>query len=249
MIRGRFRHLTRDEETVLGRRIRQGDRHAMNELVERNIPFALQMARRAFGLLPPHLNDDLVQQAMLGLISAAEKFDPERGFKFVSFAHWWVRQRIGIFVRENRCLVNLSLYQMRKGHRAYERSLETPIRFGREKMKRRLEDTLVQTTFDRQDDDSVRSQEATRLRGLLADLPPMQRIVLEHRYGIDREELTLAEIGRAYGKCRERIRQIERMALFNMRRLSQGLPILDADRRVIVSRSRAFPVLAGSRGR
>jgi RNA polymerase primary sigma factor len=88
----RFKPLTPGEEKELGRRIHQGDREALNRLVEANLRFVVSYAKRYRGLGLSFL--DLVHEGNLGLIEAAKRFDPDRGVKFISYAVWWVRQAI-----------------------------------------------------------------------------------------------------------------------------------------------------------
>ncbi|MBU2503548.1 MAG: RNA polymerase sigma factor RpoD/SigA, partial [Nanoarchaeota archaeon] len=89
---GRYSPLSREEELQLYRRIRKGDIKARNKLVEGNLRFAITIARGYEGR--GVLLKDLISAANWGLITAAEKFDATRGYKFISYAVWWVRQSI-----------------------------------------------------------------------------------------------------------------------------------------------------------
>jgi RNA polymerase primary sigma factor len=88
----RFKPLSAEQEREHGRRIRQGDREALNRLVEANLRFVVSYAKRYRGLGMSFL--DLVHEGNLGLIEAAKRFDPERNVKFISYAVWWIRQAI-----------------------------------------------------------------------------------------------------------------------------------------------------------
>ena len=88
----KFKPLSADEEKVLGRRIREGDQQALQQLVEANLRFVVHYAKRYRGLGMSFM--DLIHEGTLGLMEAAKRFDPERNVKFISYAVWWVRQAI-----------------------------------------------------------------------------------------------------------------------------------------------------------
>ena len=88
----RYPLLTAAEELALARRIHAGDAAALDELVQRNLRFVISVAKkyrhRGLSLL------DLIEEGNIGLMTAARRFDPDRGVKFISYAVWWVRQSI-----------------------------------------------------------------------------------------------------------------------------------------------------------
>lgn len=83
--------LSEQEEIELSKRIKKGDRRAINKLVCANLRFVISVAKQYKTSIPLQ---DLVQEGNAGLIKAAEKFDESRGFKFISYAVWWIRQSI-----------------------------------------------------------------------------------------------------------------------------------------------------------
>ena len=89
---GKVPLLTKERELYLSNRILQGDHDAKNELVQSNLRLVVSIAKRYLGRGMLFL--DLIQEGNLGLIKASEKFDPEKGFKFSTYATWWIRQAI-----------------------------------------------------------------------------------------------------------------------------------------------------------
>jgi RNA polymerase primary sigma factor len=122
--------ITPEEETTLAQRIKMGDQRALDKLVQSNLRFVVSVAKQY-----QHQGlslSDLINEGNLGLIKAAQRFDETKGFKFISYAVWWIRQSILQALAEQARIVRLPLNKIgniNKINRAYselEQKLERP---------------------------------------------------------------------------------------------------------------------------
>jgi len=251
--------LSSEEEYRVARRAARGDPQARERLITSNLRLVVSIAAQYRDLGVPLL--DLIQEGNIGLITAVERFDPSRGYKFSTYATWWIRQAImrslvkhlrviavpdylvsllhKITQVEERYLqergdlpsseelaaeigVSPEILQRLLQVRPFTPSLDTPI--GEEEDETLLESVAADRGAPERE--TLRAMQRERLEQALAELDARERRILVLRYGLeDNHPRTLVEIGMALNLSRERVRQIEELALSKLKQSGylQGL--------------------------
>lgn len=137
---GREELITADEEVSLAKKIREGDQAALEKLTKSNLRFVVSVAKQYQnqGLSLP----DLINEGNLGLIKAAKRFDETRGFKFISYAVWWIRQSILQALAEQSRIVRLPLNQVGSLNKINKAFSKLEQQFEREPSAEELSDLL-----------------------------------------------------------------------------------------------------------
>jgi RNA polymerase primary sigma factor len=137
---GREELITAEEEVQLAQRIKQGDQAALEKLTKANLRFVVSVAKQYQnqGLSLP----DLINEGNLGLIKAGKRFDETRGFKFISYAVWWIRQSILQALAEQSRIVRLPLNQVGSLNRISKEFSKLEQKFERPPLPDELADSL-----------------------------------------------------------------------------------------------------------
>ena len=232
---GRVPLLTPEEEIELAIRISEGDEEAKKKLAESNLRLVVSIAKRYVGRGMQFL--DLIQEGNLGLIKAVDKFDYTKGFKFSTYATWWIRQAITRAIADQARTIRIPVHMVETINKVKKTnsqllhkngepvSLETPI--GEE------EDSHLGDFIP--DDEALAPADAAsqmllreQLAEVLKTLTPREERVLSLRFGLeDGHPRTLEEVGKEFNVTRERIRQIEAKALRKLRHPSRSKKLKD----------------------
>ena len=191
---GKVDLLTPDEEVELAKRIREGDQLALEKLTKANLRFVVSVAKQ-------YQNQglslgDLINEGNLGLIKAAQRFDETRGFKFISYAVWWIRQSILQALAEQSRIVRLPLNRVGSLNKISKTFSELEQKFEREPSPEELAEVLEVSTSE---------------------------VVDTYYFGLMGEQaMTLEEIGEKFNLTRERVRQIKEKAIRRLRHTSRS---------------------------
>jgi RNA polymerase primary sigma factor len=141
---GKVELISGEEEVNLAIRIRQGDQRALDKLTEANLRFVISVAKQyqSQGLSLP----DLINEGNVGLIKAAQRFDETRGFKFISYAVWWIRQSILQALAEQSRIVRLPLNKVGLTNRIQKAYTQLQQEFEREPSPEEMAELLGLTT-------------------------------------------------------------------------------------------------------
>ena len=212
---GRGRLLAKEEELTLARQARAGDEDTRRRLVEKNLRLVVSVAKRYRGMGLPF--EELIQEGNIGLMTAVERFDPEMGDRFSTYATWWVRQAIGRAIADKGRVVRLPVHAGEKARKTARVRNALSAQLGREPTYEEVTSELREFVEDEgaseMPDGVIRQMENARLIEAIEGITDRERHVLVRRYGLDgRESATLAELGEELGTTRERVRQLQRNA-------------------------------------
>jgi len=143
---GGYSPLPPEQEVELARKIRKNDSTALDRLVKANLRFVISVAKEYQGQGLPL--QDLISEGNLGLIKAAQRFDETRGFKFISYAVWWIRQSILQALAEQSRVVRLPLNRVGAINKVGRALEQLEKKFGREPSMEEIAEKMELTSFE-----------------------------------------------------------------------------------------------------
>ena len=248
---GKVPLLSPEEEIELAKRMELGDENARKRLAEANLRLVVSIAKRYVGRGMQFL--DLIQEGNLGLIKAVEKYDYSKGFKFSTYATWWIRQAITRAIADQARTIRIPVHMVETINRLIRTSRQLLQELGREPTPERVREIMkisqdpvsLETPIGEEEDShlgdfiqddhvQVPVDAATytllheQLMEVLDTLTEREQKVLRLRFGLDDgRPRTLEEVGRQFNVTRERIRQIEAKALRKLRHPSRSKKLKD----------------------
>ena len=229
---GKVPLLTAQEEIDLAKRMEAGDEYAKQKLCEANLRLVVSIAKKYVGRGMLFL--DLIQEGNLGLIKAVDKFDWTKGYKFSTYATWWIRQAITRSIADQARTIRIPVHMVETINKLIRVSRQLLQEEGREPTPDEIEEDSHLGDFIPDDDAPAPAEAAAfsmlkeQLVDVLGTLTEREQKVLKLRFGLeDGRARTLEEVGKKFDVTRERIRQIEAKALRKLRHPTRSKKLKD----------------------
>ena len=218
---GKVPLLSADEEIKLAQRMEEGDEAAKKKLAEANLRLVVSIAKRYVGRGMLFL--DLIQEGNLGLIKAVEKFDYRKGYKFSTYATWWIRQAITRAIADQARTIRIPVHMVETINKLIRVSRQLLQELGREPSPEEIAEEM-DIPVERVREILKISQEPVSLETPIGEEEDSH---LGDFIQDDSRARTLEEVGKEFNVTRERIRQIEAKALRKLRHPSRSRKLKD----------------------
>jgi len=225
--------LTAEQEVAIANRIKAGDSKAIDELVKANLKFVISIAKeyqnQGLGL------NDLINEGNYGLIKAAVRFDATRGFRFISYAVWWIKQSIIQSLNDNARMIRLPEREAYIGEVLNsddeEEDLEVISTPTVNSLNAKINEEgselyeMIEDTSNEESDYYIDAKVKEELDRILSILNERERNIIQCYFGVntETESMTLEDIGDKYSLTKERIRQIKEKTIRKIRHHSSFL--------------------------
>jgi RNA polymerase primary sigma factor len=244
--------LSPQEEIELCKGIKKGDSQARQKMIRANLRLVINIAKRYMHLGIPLL--DLIEEGNMGLMKAVDKFNPKKGYRFSTYAAWWIKQSITRAISEQSKMIRIPVYMneliakykkitnqlsQKLGRAPLPGEIAKRMKLSIEKVKEieswitkissleepigdegeEVKDLIVDRSLSSPKEEISHFLEKERIENLLERINGREKEVLDLRFGLaNGQPHTLAEIAKKIGVSRERVRQIEEVALKKLRK-------------------------------
>lgn len=252
--------LTREQEVSVAKRAADGDQDAKELLMVSNLRFVVSVAKKYQGNGIPL--SDLISEGNVGLITAVDKFDYKRGYHFISYAVWWIKQAIMKAISEKSRMVRLPMnranelmtigkfvekYTKENGKKPSDDVISKALSLDKTEIKKMRDIAASQTSLEEMFSDNTNGHEnfigmtepeshtenpdniaiysslRENIDKILDKLTPREKDIIEYRFGLNgKEPESLNKIGQRMNLTKERIRQIEKVAIEQIRNFSDS---------------------------
>ena len=205
-----------DVQIELVKLAKQGSKEAKDLLVESNLRFV----RRVVSKYPPsdeYTTTDLVNEGARGIISAIDKFNVDKGIKFMSFAVWWIKHYISYYIRCKSRLIHQPHNKQEYMGFSYI-PLDSRREFGDSDSQSTFGDSIIQTTFSDSEENLESKKVAIAIEALLNDIPEDESMVIRLRCGFTKEIMTFEEISQETQIHRKKLYRIHERGIKRLRK-------------------------------